>query len=314
MRTMRLNIRMGIHGPHGALALGLSLLLTACATSPATKEAKSDPRLQRTTAVLLQRGDPDSLAAAALLSFVESHETSLALLVKATAAAPERADLTWLHAQACREVTSCDPGPVEQRLRDLDPSNGAGWMGALSRATIAKDEAAMERALAAMGHSARVDIYWTTLIAHLSRATELTKTLSLPETEVTVIGVLAALAIPAYAAAPNACKGERLQRPDMLETCRGVAKAFERGDTYITEMIGIAIAKRVWPEESPEYQAATEARRTFDYRSRFWQKDPVYDSPHAEAYLSLCAKNRREQDVLSAQMIEAGENPNPPRD
>src|SRR5579859_2447202 len=143
-------------------------------------------------------------------------------------------------------------------------------------------------ALAAIGNSDRVDIYWTTLIARLSRVTERTKTMSLSEAEVLVIGFLAAQAIPAYAAASNACKGERLQRAEVVEVCRGVAKAFERGDTYITEMIGIAIAKRVWSEDSPEWKAAAEARRVYEYRSKFWATLDLTNTSHAEEYLTLC--------------------------
>jgi hypothetical protein len=37
-----------------------------------------------------------------------------------------------------------------------------------------------------------------------------------------------------------------------------------------------------------------------------------WDTSHAEEYLTLCAQNRREQDVLRAQLIAAGKNPNPP--
>jgi len=132
---------------------------------------------------------------------------------------------------------------------------------------------------------------WTTLIALLSHATAQTKTISLKETDLVIIG---------------------LQRAEIIEACRGVAGAFERGDTYITEMIGVAIAKRVWPEDSPEWKAAAEVRRVFEYRSKFWPASDIRDMSHAEEYLTLCAQNRREQDVLLAQLIAAGKNPNPP--
>lgn len=293
------------------LAIGLSLALLSCTTSPAAKETKDDLQLKRTTASLMKRNDADSLAAAGLLSLSSDRNNSLALIVRATAADPERADLAWLQAQVCGGVTSCDPEPIERRLRELDPSNGAGWLGALARATSSKNDEARDVALAAIGHSDRVDIYWTRLIARLSRVTEQTKTMPLPEAEVLVIGFLAAQAIPAYAAASNACKGERLQRAEVVEVCRGVAKAFERGDTYITEMIGVAIAKRVWSEDSPEWKAAAEGRRVYEYRSEFWAALDVRDTPHADEYLTLCAQNRREQDVLAAQLIALGKNPNP---
>lgn len=307
-----LSSRMAKSRYEHTLAIGLSLVLMSCTTSPAAKESKDDLQLKRTAAALIKRTDADSLAAAGLLSLSINRDNSLALMARATAAEPERADLAWLQAQVCGGVASCDPEPIERRLRELDLSNGAGWLGALARANSSKDDEARDAALVKIGHSDQVDIYWTTLIARLSRATEQTKTISLPEAEVLVVGLLAAQAIPAYPAAPNACKGERLQRAEVVEVCRGVAKAFERGDTYITEMIGVAIAKRVWSEDSPEWKAATEARRVYEYRSKFWAALDVQDTSHADEYLTLCAQNRREQDVLAAQLIAVGKNPNPP--
>jgi hypothetical protein len=295
-----------------ALAMGLFLALVSWDTSLTAKETKDDWQLKRAAASLIKRTDADSLAAAGLLSLSIDQQNALALIARATEAEPGRADLAWLRAQVCRGITSCDPEPIERRLRELDPSNGAGWLGALARANSSKNDEARDAALAAIGHSDRVDIYWTTLIARLSRATEQTKAMSLPEVEVLVAGLLAAQAIPAYSAASNACKGERLQRAGIVEACRGVAKALQRGDTYITEMIGVAIAKRVWPEESPEWRAAVEARRAYEYRSKFWAALDVRDTSHADEFLTLCAQNRREQDVLLAQLIAAGKNPNPP--
>jgi hypothetical protein len=295
-----------------AIAIGLSSLLIGCATSPAAKLAAEKRHLQGVATALVTQTDADSLAAAGLLSLPSRPDDSLALIGRATAAAPERPDLVWLQAQVCQEVTRCDPEPIERHLRDLDPSNGAGWMGALARANSSKNDEAMDAALAAIGHSGRVDIYWTTLIARLSRATAQTKTISLKEADIVIVGVLAAQAIPAYSGVSNACKGERLQRAEINEVCRGVAGALERGDTYVTEMIGIAISKRVWPEDSPEWKAADEARRVFGYRSKFWPALDITDTWHAEEFLTLCAQNRREQDVLLAQLIAAGKKPNPP--
>ena len=61
-----------------------------------------------------------------------------------------------------------------------------------------------------------------------------TKKMSLEQSEVAVIGYLAALAIPAYQTISSSCKGERLQQPGVTETCRRVAKSLQNGDTYVT--------------------------------------------------------------------------------
>jgi hypothetical protein len=131
-----------------------------------------------------------------------------------------------------------------------------------------------------------------------------------------IIGYLAAEGIPAYGAVSRACKGARLQEPQIVAMCRGTAKALERGDTYMTEMIGIAIAKRVWPEDSPQYKAAVEARRVYEYRADKFLKSDLAGSKRpewtAERYVTLCEQNHREQDGSRAQLTAAGENPDPP--
>jgi hypothetical protein len=288
------------------------LSLLAFPVFPETQEAKATRRIDETIAALAQMTDADSLAAAGIMSMGKHSDQSLALLARATAAAPDRPDLVWLRALRCGQLPPCDPEPIERRLRELDPMNGAGWWGALARAGAAHDSEGIDAALAAISHSDRLDIYWTTLVAHLGRAVANTKKMSLAESEVAIIGFVAAQAIPAYLYISNSCKGERLQQAEVTEVCRGVARSLQRGDTYITEMIGVAIAKRVWPEDSAEWKAAAEARREFDYRSKYYQKLIQPGEKHADELLRLYAQNRREQDVLLAQLIKAGENPNPP--
>jgi hypothetical protein len=104
-----------------------------------------------------------------------------------------------------------------------------------------------------------------------------------------------------------------LQQPGVTEVCRGVAKALQNGDTYLTEMFGVVIAKRVWPEDSPEWKAATEERRVYDYRSKLFVKLSERSAKHAEEYLTLCEQNRREMDLFAAQLTAAGYDANPPR-
>jgi hypothetical protein len=293
---------------------GVSSLILGCTASSDAPDAQDAMRVEQALAVLTRMTDADSLAAAGLLSLDEHRDQSVSLIARATAAAPERADLLWLQSQVCLKVAPCDPEPFERRLRDLDPSNGVGWMGALARANASKNDEATDAAIAAIGRSDRLDIYWTTLIARLTRATVRTKAIGIQDAEVSIVGYLAAQAIPGYTAASIACKGERLQRAGAIAICQGVAKSFQRGDNYLTEMIGVAIAKRVWPEDSPEWKAAAEARRVYEYRSKLGEKLDLWASGHAEEYLALCAENRREQDVLRAELIKAGENPNPPRE
>jgi hypothetical protein len=276
------------------------------------KEAVAAGRIEPTIAALKLDSDADSMAATGLLSLDKHPGQTLPLISRAAAAAPQRADLLWLQVEVCQKVSPCHPEPMEQQLLELEPSNGAGWFGALARAHASKDDEARDAALSAIAHSGRVDIYWTTLTAHLSRAAARTGKISLEDASITIIGYLAAEAIPAYTAASMACKGDRLLRAEVLESCRGVAASLQRGDNYVTEAIGISIAQRVWPEDSPEWKAAAEARRVIDYRLKFIMKLDPRGEKAMEEYIALCEKFHREQDVFLAQMIAAGEDPNPP--
>ena len=281
--------------------------------------SNGSPRFNQTVTVLAQRTDADSLAASAVLSMFtqpQPHwDSVLALLVRAVAAAPERVDLVWLNIQICRDVPASDAEPEVERLRVLDPSNGAAWLHAVARANAADDEAAKIAVLSELARTERVDIYWTTLIVHLTRAVAVTHLVSLPEALINVIGGLGAGEIPAYSATASLCKGERLDNDEVLRDCRRVAMALERGDTFITEMMGLAIARRVWRADSPEWKAAAEETRVSRYRMETVGQLEVKSgigARSAEEYLALCEQNRREQDVALAEIVKASESPDPP--
>jgi hypothetical protein len=295
--------------------LALVILLQGCAST------RAHWQLRRAVAVLEQRSDPDSLAAAAvLLRFTQRTSTAAAaraLLVRAVTAAPERADLAWLEIQNCRLVAGCDSGSEELRLRALDPTNGAAWINAMTRANAAHDESEKMAVLSGLARSERVDVYYTTLTAHLTRSLADTHEISLPDALTDVIGVVAAEATPAYGATSGLCKGDRLNNAAILEDCRRVASALERGDTVLTENLGVAIARRVWPAESPEWKAAVAARRVYEYRLHLWmhsEMESLRDPRWAERYLALCAQNQREQDVWLAEFVDEGRSPDPPPD
>jgi len=282
------------------------------AASPEPTPEQVEARMGRAAEQLAKRADADSQAAAGLLRIFRQRDQALRQIAQATLKAPERADLAWLHIQLCPTDPDCDPEPLEARLRALDGKNGAGWLGALTRAGNRGDEEAKTAALAAIGRSERVDTYWTTLVARLTRQVASTEAASLSDTETYVIGALAAVAIPAYQAVSNACKGERLLRDDGVSICRGVAKSFMKGDTGIAEMVGVAIAKRAWPESSPDWTAADEARRTWDYRVRTAGSLDGWGEAHPSELLALHERHHREQDVMGAMLTAAGRNPDPP--
>jgi hypothetical protein len=314
---------------HLPVPVGVVLLLlmgtTGCAHSPERETADFEraiadmERLQDRAADILRiRSDADSLAAAALFIARHAPDDALTLIARATTAAPERPELALLHAKICADTHGCDPEPIEARLRQLDPANGIGWFGAIGRAFEAADDAALDAALTAASHSQRVDSYYMTLTARLSAATASAGALSLPDAIGAVIGeVVSVISLPGYTAASKGCGTERLERLGLRDTCRPLSASLMAGDTFLTEMIGVAIAKRTWPVDSPEWQAASEARRVYRYRSEALLDTydiGEWDEAKAGKYLQLVAQHPREQDLVLAQLIALGIDPMPPAD
>lgn len=294
-----------------AITLTLPPVMSGFAASPGPPEEHPQAQMKPVVDLLSKRTDADSLAAAGLLSVYLQKEQALRLLAQATLIEPERADLLWLQVRICQDDASCDPDPLERRLRGLDEKNGAGWFVALAHATSSRDEAARSAALAAIARSERVDTYWTTLIARLARPIASTGKVSPLNATAEVIGVLAGISIPGYANASNACRGERLENEDTVKACRGIANALLNGDTIITESLGVEMTRRVWPEGSPKWLEAAEVKRLRDYRNQFTHPVGEWVLARPEEYLALCAQHRREQDVEKAMLMELGEDPDP---
>jgi hypothetical protein len=294
--------------------LGTLALLQGCATKPKTATGKTELHIRQAVAALSKAEDADSLAAAALLDLEGHPDRARPVMERAIAKAPDRPDLVWLEIQVCQVTAHCNSVPFESRLQTLDAANGYGWIGALTRASAAKDKAAILVALTAIAHSERFDIYWTALNARLAVAAVRTKKLTFLEAQQTVVGGLISRILPTYSVLTTACQGDRLAANEVLEACRGITNSLVHGDTYLTEMIGVQIAKVVWPENSTQWQIADGDRRQYEYASSHWVKitGGLAEATMAERYLLLCAQYHREQDVWRAQLIDAGERPDAP--
>jgi len=306
-----------IHRPLGIVLAGLlASHVAACASNDAQQQATFERRVPRTVAALKAQGDADSLAAAAEFTS-KSDAQRLTLFTRAAALAPDRSDLVWLQLQECGRVEACDPTALATTLHRLDPDNGAAWAPLLDRAIRSADTDATTKALSAIASSKRFDIYWNPSIAHLSRAVVNVHTTDLSTALTAVIGTEAALAIPAYQNLSKTCKAPALEQSGRMDICRKIAEVMRGGDTYITEMIGLAIAKRVWPEGSSEYADAVGARRVGQYRMHTEGEIlPASFRTDAEAqtYVTLLATHRAEQEVALAVITAAGKSPEPPAD
>ena len=293
------------------------LLCGGCAADGATQAAAYERKTQRTTAALLAAGDADSLAAAALIGHWPKTDPAerLTLISRAVAAAPDRPDLIWLNIGACSQVESCDPTPLATQLRGVDPANGAAEWVSISRAGKTNDLPALRQYLGAIATSTRFDTYWNATIAHATNTVLRTKTMDLRTAFTATTGGEAAVTILPYQSIVNACKGEALTDPDLVATCRQVASVMRRGDTYITEMVGLAIAKRTWPEGSAEYLDATSARRVARYRMATAGKiglHHLWNAHYTQVRLQLMAEKKTEQEVNLAEIMNAMVSPDPP--
>jgi hypothetical protein len=187
----------------------------------------------------------------------------------------------------------------------------------LNAASKRGDAVAINRYLGAIANSKRFDIYWNASIAHLTAAVLKAGTMDASAALTAMMGTEAAFAIPAYQDITHACKAPATEDVGRLNTCRSIATVLRSGDTYITEMIGIAIARQVWPDRSAEFMDAVAARRLAQYRMRMAGTTTLASlRTNAEAldYLRLLAAHRAEQEVALAVITGAGKNPNPPAD
>ena len=298
--------------------IGLTMILcNGCASDPARQQAANDRKTQRIEESLIAAGDADSLAAAAMLSFGPkvTPVQRLTLMARAVSEAPDRPDLVWLDLRLCSEVEGCDPEPLEVQLRALDPDNGAAWFDSIGRAGRRQDVAAVRKGLSDIAMSRRFDTYWNATIVHITNAVLKTHTMDLRSALVATIGVASAISIPPYQTILKACKGDGLQDAGALDTCRQVSTVMRGGDTYLTEMVGIAIAKRAWPEGSPTYVDALSAKRVGHYRIDEDGKLSLHRllfSGYATKRLNLMMEKRSEQEVILAEILDAKLSPNPP--
>lgn len=301
-----------------AIATVLSLLAhTAHADAASDRSATID----RLTA----KGTPNSLAAAAALQQfgAESDSGAYGLIARAVQLAPDRRDLAWLAVRLCASSSDCDDTAPEKHLREVDPTNGIGSTGALTRAQRKNDVASIDAALTAIANSERFYVYFDPLVA--ATATELAavyqKGVSPSPKETAratmeMMSVIAASVLPPTQSFTYSCKGLALQQvPGRLDLCRRAARGFARADTFLVEGLGLSLQQQLWPLDSPEGQAITAQRRVFQYRmeeySRLNISSSKLDEFPADA-LDVFRAHAREQDAALVYFAKAGAPADPP--
>jgi hypothetical protein len=77
-------------------------------------------------------------------------------------------------------------------------------------------------------------------------------------------------------------------------------------------MIGVAIAKRVWREDSPQWKAAADARRRYEYQSKLCFEREAYSLAHTEDISRSAPRIAAGKMCSQRSLSAAGEDPNPP--
>lgn len=299
----------------GAALMSL-VFVSGCATprSPAQEQA----RMRTLRSELLARGDPDSVATAA---FIERFATGAwhdapDLAARATAAAPDRADLAFQQLLLCYQQPSCKPEPLEAQLRVLDPSNGVTWLFALGRATRANDAASAPLALEGLAQAQRVDLYWTKLVSRMTASIAGHAGYDQSAAFVAVVGIDAAMAIPPLQPVSRSCSRTAIADGEVLARCRRIAAALEHADSILLESYGNHLAASLWPQDSAEGKAVAARRRVLDYQVELWSlKQEALNSPKATRTLAtLMGQYPTEQQAFLALYAQLGLNPDPPAD
>jgi len=286
--------------------------------APAAAVAATAAQLHGAYTALINAGDADSLAAAALtartLADAATHPArALAIADRALASAPQRADLTFLDLQLCEATPSCDPQAAEAHQREADPVNGISWLFALQRAGKSHDAAGVRTALAGLAGSQRVDRHWTVLASRMTAAMAGTAGLDASIALSSLIDLEAALPMPLMSVT-NACSEEALQNPQVLAQCRQAADTLQHADTISMAMYGNRLAVRLWPRGSARNTEIAAAGRELAYQMDVMRRNPErLDSPKALQILaSLYPHYATEQSVFRALYFNLGLQPDPP--
>ena len=325
----RARVATAIGAPIASRARIVTAIVAAIATLVAllAQTAHADAASDRLAAIdrLIAKGTPDSLAAAAALQQfgAESDSGAYRLISRAVQLAPDRADLAWLAVRLCASSSDCDDAAPEKHLHEIDPANGIGSTGALTRAQRKNDVAGIDAALTAIANSERFYVYFDPLVA--ATATELAavrQQSTAPSPKETaratmdMMGVVAASVLPPTQSFTYSCKGLALQQvPGRLDLCRRAARGFSRADTFLVEGLGLSLQQQLWPLDSAEGRAITAQRRVFQYRMEEYSRLNISASKLDEFptdALDVFRTHAREQDAALVYFAKAGEPADPP--
>jgi len=303
----------------GAATLLAMTVMASCSrlASPVAPSATPE-QLRRAYAMLATAQDADSLAAAALTARVLTDAAAhpgrpLALVGRAVASAPRRADLAVLQLQLCEASPGCDAREAEAQQRQLDPQNGISWVYALRRANRLHDAPGERMALAGLAGAQGVELHWTGLGSRMAAAMAARGGLDAPTALSALIDAEAALHLP-LTSLSDSCSAPALSDASLLARCRGAAEVLQHADTILVAMYGNRLAVRLWAESSARRAQLAVAGRPLEYQMDLMRSNSdALDSPRALQLLAMLYPHyATEQGVIRALYVKLGLRPDPP--
>jgi len=305
-----------------ALALGSTYAVFAFAPAAAPAAAADKYQTWRASAaqILAGRGDANSLAAAAALSFLGSatrlktdsaaqRSAAVELAVRASELAPDNPSIGWLRLQLCANTPGCDFRDAATTMRWVDADNSAAWLPTLAAAQKDKDTVEVDRILADMAQGVRFDFYWNRTVVllfdALKKAAGRLPANYVPSDSARLSEAmgLGAEIIPPFAPLLSACRESA--GVERRETCLKLSKVMQRGDTVVAQVAGFNLEKRLSTPDSKEARVSTEHRRVLEWRiATASQFDvpilPWLRSARARARVAQMRAMPREEDVAIA--------------
>ena len=295
--------------------------LAGCADE-ARKAREADEQREIAVAELTARGTAQSLAAASLLGRFKHARRSQELIDRAVAIAPDQPALAYLQWRECAAVPTCaKEEEIRTRLQAVAPDNGLVWLPELNAAWERADAPAVTGAVAKIGASRHISIYWNSLIVMLVDAFgEKSASTGRPvfaqsptDRMVDAIGILAAVSTPPLQAIAKSCHADQFDQPGRREACEAMMARLADSDNFLLQRLAVSIQQKWWPEGSLERGQLRARRRQLDYVMLASSRIRVLHVDRDSAQrLEAMRKSNDELDVMRAMLAFHHEPLEPP--
>lgn len=223
-------------------------------------------------AALTARATPESLASASVMLGFKGDSESFALINRAAALAPQRAEIVYLQWRACTRSQCAEEAQYIARLKSIDPGNGVAWLPELSLALDREDQREVTRIVETLGASRTLTFYWNaTVVMMVDALGDITTTdtnkprLSLSVRMLTASGLLAGLSIPPMQPLAKACRTAQFGEPGRRSACEAMVSRLRQSDEMIFQSLGLSLQTKWSAADSPERETLLAQRRQFYY-------------------------------------------------